>query len=139
MNSFKNKFAEFMQGRYGTDKLTAGLFVLYAVIGLLRIFIRGKIGVTVISVLMWAVLVYAVIRVFSKNIYKRQRENAVFCNFLLKITPHLTLLRDRIRDIKTKRYRRCPCCKNVLRLPVKRGKHTVRCPRCGKEFSVHII
>lgn len=139
MNSFRNKIFEFMQGRYGSDKLTVALLIMYAVTGFLRVFIRNRIADYVITALMTALLVFAAYRVLSKNIPKRQAENMAFIGFIGKITPHFVLLKDRIKDIKTKRYRRCPECKNVLRLPVKRGKHNVKCPKCGNDFSVHIL
>ncbi|MGN0444109.1 MAG: hypothetical protein ACI4F5_05790 [Acutalibacteraceae bacterium] len=136
---FREKIIGFMQGRYGTDRLTVALVILYALIGFIRIFIRNRTAGYIITAIMTFVAVYAVFRIFSRNIYKRQQENAAFCRLTDKITPHLILFKDRIRDIRTKRYRRCPCCKNVLRLPYKRGKHNVKCPKCGKDFSVHIL
>lgn len=143
MNGFREKIIRFMQGRYGGDKLGAALmiiyFVLYALFGVLRIFIKTRFIQSGISLLLFAIPVYAAFRFLSKNIFNRQKENAVFCNFLNKISPSFILLKDRIKDIRTKRYRRCPCCKNVLRLPYKRGKHGVKCPKCGKEFNVHIL
>lgn len=35
-------------------------------------------------------------------------------------------------------YRICPSCKANIRLPKKKGTHTVRCPRCGVLFEVKI-
>lgn len=139
MNSFKNKIFEFMQGRYGTDKLTVALLIVYAAAGFLRIVIRNRVADYIILVLMTGLLVFAVFRVLSKNIPKRQAENMAFIGFIGRISPRFILMKDRIKDIKTKRYRRCPECKNVLRLPVKRGKHNVKCPKCGSNFSVHIL
>lgn len=136
----RQKFQRFMSGRYGYDKMGLGLIILYAVLGFIRtLFIRRKIAVYVISALMLALAVYTVYRFLSRSIYKRQRENAVFLQITGKMKSELILLKDRIRDVKTKRYRRCPACKNVLRLPVKKGRHNVRCPKCGNSFDVHIL
>ena len=33
-------------------------------------------------------------------------------------------------------YKKCIHCKTVLRLPLKKGVHTVKCPNCKKRFEV---
>ena len=33
-------------------------------------------------------------------------------------------------------YKKCPKCKQKIRLPLKKGKHTVKCPNCGNSFDV---
>ena len=77
-------------------------------------------------------------RCFSKNIYARRRENEFFKNIFKKIKNFFVLQKNRIRDIKGYRYRKCPHCKAMLRLPKRRGRHTVICPRCKKRFEVKI-
>ncbi len=140
MDNLRYKIAAFMQGRNGADQLTAISLIVYAILAAVRVFFRRRLAAYyIIGGLMLLVLAYAIFRVLSKNVYKRQRENEIFRQVWLKIRPKLILFKDRIKDIKTKRYRTCPGCKNVLRLPYSRGKHTVRCPRCGREFSVRII
>ena len=139
MNKLRYKFMNFMRGRYGNDQLNVGLLALYLLLGIVRLFIRNRAAAYVFYVVMTLVLVFVFYRILSKNIAKRQQENAVFMRFWGKVRPKLILFKDRIKDVKTKRYRTCPNCKNVLRLPAKRGKHTVRCPRCGKEFKVRIL
>lgn len=138
--NLKMKFFQFMQGRYGgNDGLNIGLMAIYLVLIVLRTFIRNGIVGYIIYLMSMAVLIYSLFRMFSKNIPARLEENAKFMRFWYKVKPKLILIKDRVKDIKTKRYRTCPHCKNVLRLPYKRGKHNVRCPRCGKDFSVRII
>ncbi len=138
--NLKMKFFQFMQGRYGgNDGLNIGLLAIYLVLAILKTFIRNGFAGWIIYLLSMAVLIYSVFRMFSKNIPARQAENVKFMRFWYKIKPKLVLVKDRVKDIKTKRYRTCPHCKNVLRLPYKRGKHNVRCPKCGKDFSVRII
>lgn len=138
--NLKMKFFQFMQGRYGgNDGLNIGLMAIYLVLAILKTFIRNSFVEWIIYVLSMAVLIYSVFRMLSRNIPARQAENARFMRFWYKIKPKLVLVKDRVKDIKTKRYRTCPHCKNVLRLPYKRGKHNVRCPKCGKDFGVRII
>jgi hypothetical protein len=35
-------------------------------------------------------------------------------------------------------YRICPACHANIRLPKKKGSHSVRCPACGQLFDIHI-
>lgn len=136
----KYKLYGFMQGRYGgNDGLNLLLAIIYFVLVIMRAFIRNKIAGYIIYFLSLAVIIYAFFRILSKNIYARQKENAIIMNFWYKIKPRFILFKDRIRDIRTHRYRTCPNCKKILRLPYKRGKHTVKCPKCGHQFGVRIL
>ncbi|MFR2916862.1 MAG: hypothetical protein ACLTKQ_08005 [Acutalibacteraceae bacterium] len=47
-------------------------------------------------------------------------------------------MRDKWAFRKTHVFKKCPGCKAVLRLPRKKGKHTVNCPHCHKNFTVHV-
>jgi uncharacterized C2H2 Zn-finger protein len=124
-----------MYGRYGADQLYIALFVLYFVVLVINMFTRSWI----VDVLMWAILVWLIFRTFSRNIYKRQRENEIFLKFWNPIQSEFSLFFRRIREIRTHRFRKCPHCKAVLRLPRKRGKNTVRCPRCQTRFQVRVF
>lgn len=139
MNKFRYKLMQFMSGRNGVDKLTSYLFLLYIIMGFIRAFLRNITAGYILSGIMTLIFLYAVFRVLSKNTYSRQKENCAFCNFLKKVKSHFILMKDRIKDIKTKRYRHCPHCKNILRLPYKKGKHNVRCPKCSGSFDVYFI
>ena len=134
MHSFKQKLAAFMRGRYGTDSLYYGMFVLYLILLLLH----GAWPSAVWSVLMSVVLVLIVFRSMSRNIYARRRENEYFLKFWRPVKAEMKLCRDRLRDRKTARYRRCSHCHVVIRLPNRKGSHTVLCPHCKERFSVNI-
>lgn len=132
---FRDKLIRFMYGRYGTDDMYKGLLILYVILLLVNIFARSYI----VTVLMTAVIVYAIFRMMSKNHIARAKENRAYLKFALPIRRFFTLLPKRIKDIGKKRYRTCPHCKAAVRLPIKRGKHTARCPKCQKTFEVRII
>lgn len=134
MSKFTYKIAQFMQGRYGTDKLNTALLVLYIVLIVVNLFVRTPI----ISVLLLLAFAYSIFRMFSKNIAKRRAENAAFLKVWSKVSGFFLRTFHRFRDIKTHRYRKCPSCKKFLRLPRKKGTHTVACPCCKNKFSVTI-
>ncbi|MEG2117770.1 MAG: hypothetical protein RRY76_01050 [Clostridia bacterium] len=130
----KEKFAKFMYGRYGNDKFNIALLVLFFVLWFVNLFVSSKI----IYVLTLLIIVYQLFRTFSRNTFKRQRENIAFLKIWNKIWPKIKLFFKRIKDITKFRYRTCPSCKAVLRLPRKRGTHSTRCPKCGNSFDVKI-
>lgn len=128
-----DRFNRFMYGRYGADPLFYALLLLYVIFVVL-----ARIFTSLFLLLAYAVFFWAVFRYFSTNLYKRREENRKFLGIWQKIKNFFSYQRDRIRDRKACRYRKCKHCRAALRLPIKKGKHSVKCPRCGKSFDVHI-
>ena len=74
MSNWKYRLMRFMQGRYGGDQFN---FFLIIVSFLLEV--AGNIfGIRIIYWIGVAMIVFAVYRMFSRNIYKRQQENIRF-------------------------------------------------------------
>lgn len=124
-------FRRMMYGRYGSDELNLLLLILAVLISLCNavlssIFTQSEVFVRWISpslsLLMLGLLGVNLYRCFSRNIYKRQKENRRLRNFL-------TRLKDR-----SHRYYRCPGCRQRVRVPKGRGKINIRCPKCGNKF-----
>ena len=131
---FQDKVIRFMYGRNGNDKLNQALFWVYFVILPVNIFLKS-IVLWILELLLVALYLF---RFFSRAIYRRQKENRAFLKIWNKFTGFFKLQKNKFRDRKTHVYRKCEHCRAVLRLPKKPGKHTVRCPQCGKTFSVKI-
>ena len=133
-----------MQNRYGADHLYYALMLLYLILLVLRIaFIRITLVRRILVLVAWAVLIFAIYRVFSTNIDKRRRENDAFLRLLGRagsagITNPFENMNFEKREAD-KKYVRCPQCKALLRVPRQKGKHTVRCPRCDNRFQIRII
>lgn len=134
MNNFKARLAQFMSGRYGIDQLYHGMLVVYLILILANTFIRSAI----LDLLVWTMLFWMFFRVFSKNIYKRQLENTKFLKLMNPIKVKASVTMRRLKEINTHRFRKCPYCQRMLRLPRKIGKHTVECPCCHNEFKLRI-
>ena len=132
--SWRERIARFMAGRYGIDRLYHFLIALCFILIVINLFARTF----VISILEYALIIYATYRVLSKDIYKRQQENLAFMKFWNKPEAFFKLVKCKFRDRKTHVYKKCPSCKNNLRLPKKKGKHTVVCPCCQNRFDVRI-
>lgn len=136
---FREKLARFFWGRNGIDGLYYGLFVLYILILMLQIIFRDSRSLTaVFGILSTAVIIIMFYRVLSKNLYKRRRENQIFMGFFTKIKNFFVLQKNKIRDRKDFIYKKCPFCKATLRLPRKKGEHTVKCPKCDNRFGVKV-
>ena len=123
-----------MNGRYGADALFN--FTIYTTVALIlvNIFFRNPI----VILLEFVFLAISVFRMMSRNTAKRRAENEKFLKKSKALRSFFKLQKNRIRDRKTHAYRRCPSCKAVLRLPRKKGQHTVKCPSCGNRFDVKI-
>lgn len=139
MGRLRERLARFMYGRYGNDSLGNFMLVLYLVLAIVSLFVRHSIPATVIRVMLAALIVLIFLRMFSRNHYARRKENETFKKLWRPIKNEAILTKNRLRDIKGYRYRKCRHCHAVLRLPRKRGKHTVKCPGCGERFDVRVI
>lgn len=136
---FIERLRAFMYGRYGIDDLAKAMLFIYVVLAVVNIFVRSLVASAIITWVQLALLLLMVLRFISKNFTARRRENEIFLKLFMPLVPHINMLKNRLRDIKYKRYRTCPNCKSVSRLPIKRGRHTVRCPKCRIEFKVFIL
>lgn len=139
MGGFREKLARFMYGRYGNDSLGNFMLALYLVLAVVSLFVRHSIAATVIKLILAALIVLIFLRMFSRNHYARRKENEIFKKLWRPVKNEAILTKNRLRDIKGYRYRKCHHCRAVLRLPRKRGKHTVKCPGCGERFGVRVI
>ncbi len=135
MESLKNKLIRFMAGRYGIDQLYyAGLFLA---LGLMMV--NMMVNSTILMVISNGLILLMVLRGFSRNISRRQMENEKFLKLWNPVKKEGRILFRRIKEIRTNRYRKCPHCKKILKLPIKRGKHMVKCPECKESFAVRVI
>ena len=134
MGRFRMKMAQFMYGRYGTDRLYHTM--VWTALGLLVL--NLFVGSWIIYLTELALIFWATFRCFSRNIYKRQRENQAFCRFFARIGAFFKLRKNKFRDRKTHVYKRCPSCRNQLRLPKIKGHHTVNCPCCRTRFQIKV-
>lgn len=122
MGRFRQGIARFMQGRYGVDKLN--LVFLYSGLGvcILGMFFRQPRVSLTLTLLSYALMGIAIFRCFSRNTYKRYRENRRFLLFF-----------QRIRD-RQHRYFDCPRCHQEVRVPRGKGKIAIHCPKCRETF-----
>ena len=128
----------FMSGRNGADGLNFFILILYAVVAIVSAFVTNPIADMILSFSALGLLIWQIFRTFSRNLYKRRRENAVFMRVIYKFKSFFTVRKRKWKERKTHKYKKCPACKAQLRLPKKNCKIQVTCPKCGKRFTMKV-
>ena len=149
MGKFKDKLYRFMYGRYGIDDLYKFCFLLaiiLIVINLILSFvISNQTAQTIVTTLLFALIlflmVWNIVRSYSRKIEARRKENAAYLKLKRKVKVFFTgntSTKSRSGNIDSAEYifRDCPNCSSTLRLPRKDGKNKVKCPRCSRSFYV---
>lgn len=130
----RKRYEILMQGRHGFDTLSGDLLVLWLVLGFIGGFIRSGIY----SAAILAVPAAAVLRMLSKNLERRQIENAKYLKLRHSFVKGVQMRYRMFTERKTHKYYKCKNCSSYIRVKKITGEHTVACPKCGKEFRVKI-
>ena len=122
------RMMNFMQGRYGTDKLNLAMLITAVVFDIVNMFLQPLWLRAIFGILSSALLVLAIYRTFSRNIPARQKELRAFNAFF-----------NRLKTLRNHHIYRCPGCRQKIRVPRKHGvKVEIRCPKCGQTFTKKI-
>ena len=122
MTKLSARLRNFMMGRYGTDKLNTCILGAGVIVCLVSLFMPWAIVKLILTLVSYGLMFWAIFRCFSRNTYKRYRENRRFL-----------LLLERFKD-REHRYFDCPKCRQSVRVPRHKGKIAIRCPKCGEKF-----
>lgn len=112
----------FMAGRYGTDKLNSVILWTGVAVVAIALFVTAPLPNLMLHMLAYVLMCIAIFRAFSRNTYKRYRENRRFL-----------MLLDRIKD-RDHKYFECPRCHQPVRVPRGKGKIAITCPKCKEKF-----
>ena len=126
----REKFRQFMIGRYGTDGLNQFLSFASIVMLLLSLLTRFSLFTWLGAVL----LVLCYYRSLSRNISKRTDENYRYYAIKDRVDSKLRGLKEQWANRRVYHYYRCPQCRQKLRVPRGRGRIQISCPRCGTQF-----
>lgn len=119
-----------MQDRTGVDHLSLALLIVSLIVGL----IGQLLGWSWLTWLSLLPLVLCYFRIFSKNKLKRHQENVLFLKYWY---PIQTKWMNQYRALKARRqyrYFKCKECGQQLRVPRKKGKIEITCPKCRHTF-----
>ena len=127
----RNKFYQFMQGRYGNDQLNNGLLI------------SGSLLVVISAITRWELLLFvgyiflglSIFRSFSKDFGRRSRENYTFLRYWNQIISFFFKKKRQILEWKKYKFYHCPQCQQMIRVPRGKGKICITCPKCRVEFN----
>lgn len=125
-------FKNFMIGRHGMDQLSMTLIYLVIILNLLMMFIPSLAGFSIIP---FAIFIYSLFRVLSKNDQARYRENAWFLNTFGELPIKIKQWFKRMINIRKYLYFDCPKCHAKLRIPRGVGEVTIICGKCGERIQ----
>lgn len=124
-------FARFMAGRYGADQLNFALLVASIVLSVV-----GAIShLGLFTILADVLLIAMLLRMLSKDRYRRAHENQVYLEKTYRVRREATEWVNRVKNGKQYRYFVCPKCKKRLRVPRGVGNVTITCKDCGTKFD----
>lgn len=127
----KERFDRFMYGRYGSDQLSKLLLGVCFACLILNIFTGSRL-LYLIAVVM---LVFAYIRIFSKDHTRRYAENMKYLQIRDRILKKLGLTEKQIQQRKMYHIYHCPGCSQKIRIPRGKGRIEITCPKCGNKFT----
>ena len=127
----KEKIQRFMVGRYGVDALSKFMVTVALILWAINLFARNRILYSW-AVILW-ILVY--VRMFSRNIQKRYRENAKFLEIKGKVLARFRKEKSNMEQRKTHHIYKCPTCSQKIRIPRGKGRICITCPKCKTEFT----
>lgn len=130
-----NGLSRFMYGRNGPDQLGLALVWLAILLDVVNLFIeKTTVPHLVVSVASTVVILWAIFRLFSRNLYARRGENTWFLqHFWWPLRRGADNARTQARD-KDHKYFTCRGCGAVCRVPRGKGKIIITCPKCGAEI-----
>ena len=85
MNKLKEKFAKFMYGRYGSDKLNLFMVIVLLVCAVINLFVRTGYFSVLLTSWEFLLLILIYLRMFSRNISKRYAENQKYLELENKV------------------------------------------------------
>jgi hypothetical protein len=126
----KESITRFMQGRHGADNL--GMFTLLT--GLVFSLLGSFTGISLFSLLGFALYVWTLFRMFSRNNEKRIAENRKYIELTSGWKTKSRQFAKRMKNRREYKYFKCPQCKVLLRMKRGSGEKDITCVRCGHQF-----
>ncbi|MDO5794758.1 MAG: hypothetical protein Q4Q00_11315 [Turicibacter sp.] len=123
-------FKKFMQDRTGVDHLSLALLIVSLVVGL----VGQLLGWGWLTWISLVPLVFCYFRIFSKNKLKRHQENILFLKYWYPIQSKWINQYRALKARRQYRYFKCKECGQQLRVPRKKGKIEITCPKCRHTF-----
>ncbi|MCM1157098.1 MAG: hypothetical protein NC300_00355 [Bacteroidales bacterium] len=133
---FREDMREVMSRRCGLDELNNFIMLLGFIFISAALFTKKPLIAFIGGVLV--VLCY--VRVFSKNLDKRRKENAFYMRYMgsiVEVCRYVKLcLKMKIKTMRDGEYAYfvCRTCRQIIRVPKGKNKVNIRCPKCSQTF-----
>ena len=131
LQRIRESLARFMQGRHGPDNL--GMFTL--ITGLACSLLGSFTGIGLLSLAGFALYIWTLFRMFSRNNEKRFAENRKYIDLTSNWKTRIRQFTKRMKNRRDYKYFKCPNCKVLLRLKRGSGEKDITCVRCGHQFK----
>lgn len=131
----RERFAQFMAGRYGTDQLNRFLSVLSLVLMIAAVVFNKTVVARPLWLVAFVLLILVYARMLSRNVYKRNAENYRYLKLRMSITGKFEMISIRWKQRKDYKFFTCPACHTTLRVPKHKGKINIVCKKCGNSFT----
>lgn len=129
---FSALYKKLLGDRYGLDEIGKFQFKILLVLVIIDLFVDSYI-VGILQLITMGIMIY---RFTSKNVFKRLKENEIFCNIRYDLFKPFKNLKRNLSD-KKHIYKKCKCGTTVkVGLPKKRGIKHATCPSCGKRVRI---
>ena len=130
----RNALSRFMYGRNGADQLGLCIIWVAILLDVISMLTKNAAVSGVVGMITTVLVLWALFRVFSRNLEKRRAENAKFMEKVWwPISRRMAGKRQQRMD-KEHCYFTCPGCGAVCRVPRGKGRIVITCPRCGNEI-----
>ena len=130
----RNALSRFMYGRNGADQLGLCIIWVAILLDVISMLTKNTAVSGVVGMITTVLVLWALFRVFSRNVYKRREENGKYIRARYKVSAALRVRHERWVQRKDYKFFTCPNCKTVCRVPVGKGKIVITCPKCGREI-----
>lgn len=133
---FREDMRDVMSRRCGLDELNNFIMLIAFIYIVTALFTRKRLFVLMGA----AFVVLCYLRVFSKNLDKRRKENDFYMNYMggvVKLVKYWKLcLKMKIKTMRDKEYAYfvCNTCRQIVRVPKGKNKVNIRCPKCNMTF-----
>ncbi|NBH62784.1 hypothetical protein D1155_14130 [Anaerotruncus sp. 80] len=130
MNGFRYRIYQFMQGRRGVDQYGRFLLIVAMTFLIVSMFTLENL----FYYLGLMIFIYAYYRIFSRNLYKRERENTWYLTQKFRLTKGKSF-RQKQYEWRYYAYFKCPGCGQKMRAPRGKGTIKIKCHSCNTEFQ----
>lgn len=136
LTMMRQDIKDVMSRRCGLDELNNFIMLLGFIFIVIALFSHRWI----FTVLGAAFVILCYVRVFSKNLDKRKKENDFYMRYMgnvVKAGNHLKLcMKMQVKTMQDKEYAYfvCNTCGQIIRVPKGKNKVNIRCPKCSQTF-----